>query len=267
MYKALSLILILSVISILGNLGDRELPPDHCPFSNGDRAEYIIWGEWQGPNPSLNHGNNTGEQTIVAINRTPSHVAISEAKNEIAQDVLQGEVYVRTIRASSLWVYNTETRCAETFETYAWMWIKITKRDINNSKIKIMSRVFQIVRKKNYTFFQQSRSAWIATYNKSFDIVTDSFHTNSFEMWFDTNTGLMVYYIVRSDFFDNQGKKIEWSFYSTQLNLTTINLNQSYLISSDNPFSITWVETILFIGAIFCLIGGFAFIAYKRKLL
>jgi hypothetical protein len=258
--KAISLILILSVLTISGDLENRELPSDHCPFSNGDRAEYTIWGEWQGRNHTVNHGNNTGLQIIVAINRTPSQITIAETKTEIAQEVYQGETNVRTIKVSSLWVYETETRCAKIFGTYAWMWIKITKREMNSSKINILSKVFQIVRIRNYTYFQQSRSAWIATYNKTIDDMTDSFYTNSFEMWFDTNTGLMVYYVVRSNFYDNQQKTTEWSYYSTQLNLTTIDLNQSYLIPSDNKFSITMI------GAIISLIGGLALIAYKRKI-
>ena len=263
-HKTLSLILILSSITISGGLGNRELPSDRCPFSNGDRAEYIIWGEWQGRNHTLNHGNNTGLQTIVVTNRTSSEITISETKTEIALEVYQGKATIRTIRASSLWEYDTETRCAKVFGTYAWMWIKITKREMNDSRIKILSKIFQIVKKGNYTYLQQSRSAWIAIYNKTIDDMNKSFYTNSFEMWFDTNTGLMVYYVVRSDSYDNQGKKTEWSYYSTQLNQTTINLTQSYLITSDNNFSKVLIETIMF-GIMISLIGGLALIAYKRK--
>ncbi|MFX1507106.1 MAG: hypothetical protein ACFFDC_13585 [Promethearchaeota archaeon] len=129
-------------------LGNRELPSDHCPFSTDDRAEYIIWGEWQGRNHILNHRNNTGLQTIVVINRTPSEITIFETKIEKALEVYQGEATIRTIRVSSLWEYERETRCAKVFDTYAWMWIKITKREMNNSKIKIMNKIFQIVKIK-----------------------------------------------------------------------------------------------------------------------
>lgn len=278
MYKAITLILILSVITISGELGGEALPPDYCPFSNGDRAEYIIWGEWQGLNAPFNHGNNTGLHTIVVINRTSSQITIFEKKAEIVQNVYSGETYITPIDVSSLLVYDTNTRCSIQFETYAWLWIKISNSEMNNSQIKILSKVFQIVKKENFTYFQQTRSAWVATYNKTSENTTDSFNTYSFEMWFDTNTGIIVYYIVRSSSYDTQGNMTEWSYYSTRLNLTTVDLSQSYLIPtynesstwweslpSDNIFSITFLEFMVFLGVIISFIGGLAYISSKRK--
>lgn len=277
-YKAISLIVILNVITISGGLGGESLPPDYCPFSNGDRAEYIIWGESQGLTTPFNHGNNTGLHTIVVINRTSSQITISEKKIEIVQGVSQGEPFITPINVSSLWFYDTTTRRSIQFETYAWMWIKINNSEMNNSQLKILSKVFQIVKKRNFSYFQQTRSAWVATYNKTSDNTTDSIHTNSFEMWFDTNTGIMVYYIVRSSSYDTQGNKTDWSYYSTRLNLTTVDLSQSYLIPtynesstwweplpSDTIFSITGLETLVFLGVITSFIGALAYISSKRK--
>ncbi|MFX0123838.1 MAG: hypothetical protein ACFFAE_09390 [Candidatus Hodarchaeota archaeon] len=275
MYKAISLILLLSIIIISGDLEGKALPPDYCPFSNGDRAEYIIWGEWQGLKAPFYHGNNTGLHTIDVINRTSSQITISEKKAEIMQEVNQTGTYVTPINVSSSWVYDTSTRRSVQFESYAWMWIKISSSEMNSSQIKILSRVFQIVTKRNYTYFQDTRSAWVAIYNKT---SSDSLYTNSFEMWFDTHTGVMVYYIVRSSIYDTQGTKIEWTYYSTRLNLTTIDLSQSYIIpdytgtmTTWNPlpsgdiFSVTGLETMVFMGILICFIGAWAYISSKRR--
>ncbi|MFX0210478.1 MAG: hypothetical protein ACFFDT_31150, partial [Candidatus Hodarchaeota archaeon] len=105
------------------------------------------------------------------------------------------------------------------------------------SMIKIFDLVFQITDVREFNYFEQTRNAWVATYNKFFDDPLNALHIISYELWFDTKTGLMLYYVVWLNTFDFQGRLVEWSYYSTRLNFTTVNLNLSYLSSEKNASS------------------------------
>ncbi|MFX0210477.1 MAG: hypothetical protein ACFFDT_31145, partial [Candidatus Hodarchaeota archaeon] len=106
MNKAVLLILILNFMTISRGSEERGLHTDYCPFSQGDRAEYEIWGEWQGKNHALDHGNNTGLQKFITLNRTQSYIIIYETKSEEIKGLYEGMLNTWLIEASSYWIYN-----------------------------------------------------------------------------------------------------------------------------------------------------------------
>lgn len=217
--------------------GKNEFPINACPFSLGDRAEYEIWGEWQGKDRALNHGNNTGLQKFITLNRTQSHILIYETKSEKIRGIFEGMLKTWLVEASSYWIYDVTSRNLEGTDSYAWLWIRATDIGKENPRIEIFDLIFQITGTKEFFYFGQMRSAWVATYNKFLDDPINALHVISYEFWFDIKTGLMLYYVVRLNAFDLQGRLVEWSYYSTRLNFTTVNLNSSYLFNEKNGIS------------------------------
>ena len=241
---------------------------DYCPFSQGDVAEYEIWGEWQGQNYTLDYGNNTGLQKFIILNRTQSEITIFETKSEEINGVFKGLVSVWPIDACSYWIYNTTTRNLKGTDFYAWLWIQTDNNEKVNCRIEIFDYIFQITEKREFNYFEYTRSAWVAIYNESSDDLINALDATSFELWYDAKTGLMLYYIVRFNAYDNQGKKVEWSFYSTRLNFTSINLNMSYVLTEDKAHSKNVVMGSLFPAAIILAILTlvlFRFKPNKRK--
>lgn len=229
--------MIISILSISQGTGKSEAAADYCPFSYGDTAYYIIYGYWEGKNITLENGNNAGIQKLVVLNRTSSNIVIFEEKVEDVNWVYHDLTYNWTIHDSSYWIINTTTRGILDFETYTCWWIETDKINMVNSSIKIFNYIFHIVEKRSFEYLEQSRTAYVATYNESYEDPIFGFHKLSNELWYDTQTGLMVKYIVRFYSFENQGKIIGWSYYSTSLTFTTINLTETIEFSDTTPIS------------------------------
>lgn len=240
------------------------LPPDKCPYSQGDKTEYEIWGEWGGPKASDNYGNNTGLQSIIIINRTQSLIAVYEEKDEKISGMIQGQSFEQDITMNSYWVYNTTTRTVRGFDSYTWMWIKINENGELNSQIKVYHYDFLVNGRREYEYRRQTRVAWVTTFINSFNDPSDSFYKNTFELWFDTHTGIMVYFVLRFQAFDFHGKITEWSYYSTKLILTTINMNQTYVLSSvSHSFEEVLIPIVLW-GVMSIILIGVMIIRFKR---
>ncbi|MHA2293664.1 MAG: hypothetical protein ACXACK_16000 [Candidatus Hodarchaeales archaeon] len=224
------ILLSLNLMVVVQGLPEGELPNDQCPFSQDDIVDYSIWGEWEGLDSSLDYGNNTGVQSLSVVNRTATRITFFEEKAEIVSGVYNGTPGGFPIDVSSHITYNSTTRRYIGLDAYAWMWISVGYGNITtNSKMNIMSYVFEVVGRNQFNYSNQLRSVWVTTHNKTFNDTDDAYHTNEYELWFDTNTGLMLYYIVRFNAYDNQGRIIEWAFYSIGLENTTIDLTLSYL--------------------------------------
>ncbi len=236
-----------------------------CPFEVGDKLSYSIDGKWEGKNNSIDFGKNTGTQSFIVIDKNSSHISIFETKFEEIIGLINATPFNPIINVYSFWVYDIKTRMATIGSIFSFLWISsCEKRIALNTNVNIMSETFQIVNSSQFLWMNQTRDIWIAQYSKvrnvSSFLLNEAYYTNIFEFHYDKQSGIMLFYSLAYNSYDENDNLLEWSYYSLSLLNMTIDINKYVNKNEFNPYFFA-----VFIGIIFPIFFFFTYKIYMKK--
>ncbi|MFX0184759.1 MAG: hypothetical protein ACFE95_16875 [Candidatus Hodarchaeota archaeon] len=223
---------------------------DFCPFQTDDELLFKIWGEWAGKDPTLVHGNKTGELFISIIFRNESLLRMYEKKTELIVGQLESSNVSLSNNPESFWSFDPITRHGIFLDTYAWMWVASPDMQIGRN-VTIFNYPFQATEQLEYLFNGTLYKTIKMVYVKNIVLKNGDLRIIEFQFLYALQSGHVMHYYASSNTFYANGSLYNSEYYTISLNRTTVDLDKIYgTIPPKVQFFTLFLVSSFFLGTI-----------------